>query len=318
MLKEAILKLREDVLVAAQENEQRTMQKCAQTLMAATGLKMLQGRMEKTALSPKKLRQASDKAYGYAMNIEASPGFHNMSDAAARLYKKRTNQVHNFKEAAREKTRQLVAKSRTKTAMILGPDGRPMGGGNMPPGMNQNTVQLPSGIHVPQSKIYLAGGQEHQIALPTTGANGEISFPPPAAQMPAAGLPPEVAAQQQMAQAAEAQTVEQQALQSLPTSAPSGEAPADLMERLQQVGAEAPPPPAMQAAEAAAPHQAPHASLAAAAEGTAEDAAQKGGGIMARLRKLPTAAKVGGGLAAAGGLGYGGYKANQHYNEDAQ
>jgi hypothetical protein len=48
-LKDAVLALREEVLLAAEENEKRTMQKCAQTLMAATGLKMLASRMTKTS-----------------------------------------------------------------------------------------------------------------------------------------------------------------------------------------------------------------------------------------------------------------------------
>lgn len=62
MLKEAILELRDEVLALAEENEQRTMQKCAQTLMAATGLKMLQSRMEKTALSKELLERAAVSA----------------------------------------------------------------------------------------------------------------------------------------------------------------------------------------------------------------------------------------------------------------
>ena len=49
MLKAEILALQEELVKLAADNEERTMQKCAQVLVAASGLKMLRNRIEKTS-----------------------------------------------------------------------------------------------------------------------------------------------------------------------------------------------------------------------------------------------------------------------------
>ena len=105
-LKDAVLALREDVLLAAEANEQRTMQKCAQTLMAATALKMLASRMEKTAISAEKLVQASSSARkraGVANRLSKSLKSPHAQEVLDEVVDKRLIQEKKFLAAANKK-----------------------------------------------------------------------------------------------------------------------------------------------------------------------------------------------------------------------
>lgn len=118
-MKEAVLALREEVLLAAEANDKRTMQKCAQTLLAATGLKMLASRMEKTAISSKLLRRAEDAA-GQKMRVamdhrhiaqHADPMNLPRRNAARLEIGHRSQQADKFDRAAT--TKELTEKTRS-------------------------------------------------------------------------------------------------------------------------------------------------------------------------------------------------------------
>jgi len=49
VLKAEIIALQAELVKLAEENEANTMQKCAQILVAASGLKLLKNRLEKTS-----------------------------------------------------------------------------------------------------------------------------------------------------------------------------------------------------------------------------------------------------------------------------